>query len=225
MNKYKSLFISVLLSGVVATIIPATSQAQVRVAPSQSMQLTRMLQEGRRLVDIGDYNGALAIYKEASYLEPKNASIYSGIGYLNAQAGNFTEAAAAYRQAVALNPNSGAFQYALGYVSASLGDYNTAKEAYRHAVQIDRNNKNAYLGLGVVLSHLRQYDNAVWAYEQAISLDARNGQAYELIGKMFVQQGRRGDAIATLNRARDLYQSQGKLEGVERTQELLQQLR
>jgi Flp pilus assembly protein TadD len=225
MNKYKLFLISGFLLGVVTTAIPVNAQAQVLVAQSQNVQLSRMLEEGRHLVDIGDYNGAIAIYKEASYLEPKNASIYSGIGYLNAQAGNFAAAAVAYRQAVALNPNSGAFQYALGYVSANLGDYNTAKEAYRHAVQLERSNKNAYLGLGVVLSHLRDYDNAVWAYEQAISLDSRNGQAYELIGKTFVQQGRRGDAIATLNRARDLYQSQGKQEGVERTQELLQQLR
>ena len=220
-----SLLVSVLLIGSIAVAMPSVTQAQVLSAPQKSSpEVRQLLSEGRRLVDTGDFNGAIAIYQQAASLEPKNATIYSGIGYLYAQQGNFSSALAAYRRAVALNPNNGDYQYALGYVSGNLGDNKAAKDAYRHAIQLNRNNVNAYLGLATVLLRLGEYNNVQWASEQAVKLAPKNPQAYELRGTMLMKQGKSKDAIAVFKKSRDLYRQQGKSDSVARVEAVLRNL-
>ena len=74
------------------------------IAQANNQELSRLLKEGRKLVDSGNFTGALALYQQAASLDSKNAKIFSGIGYLQARQGEFQAAADAYRQAVALDP-------------------------------------------------------------------------------------------------------------------------
>ena len=225
MYKKTSLVVTILVTGSIATTMPSITQAQVLSPPQKSStEVKQLLQEGRRLVDTGDYGGAIAIYQEAASLEPKNATIYSGIGYLYAQQGNFPSALAAYRRAVSINPNNADYQYALGYISGTLGDNKRAKDAYRRAIQLNRNNVNAYLGLGTVLLRLGDYNNVQWASEQAMKLDPRNPQAYELKGTLLMKRGKSKDAIAVFKKARDLYRQQGKSDSVARVEAVLHNL-
>ncbi|MGB3655099.1 MAG: tetratricopeptide repeat protein, partial [Rivularia sp. (in: cyanobacteria)] len=92
--------IGVLSIASIVAAMPIEAQAQVKVAQAKSTQQVRiLLDEGSRLVKSGDFNGAIKVYQEASSLEPKNGSIYSGIGYLYAQQRNYPAALAAYRRA------------------------------------------------------------------------------------------------------------------------------
>lgn len=96
--------ISVSLIGLVA-IEPPVSQAQVLVAQKSSsspsspyqrrQQLDKLLQEGRKLLDAGNFSGAISRYQQAAKLSPKNARIFSTIGYLQVRQGNLSAAAAA----------------------------------------------------------------------------------------------------------------------------------
>lgn len=225
MYKGTSLLFSVLLIGSIATTMPSVTQAQVLVVQRESTQEVKdLLEQGRRLVETGDYSGAIAVYQQAAKLEPKNPSIYSGIGYLYALQGNFSAALIAYRRAVALDPNNSDYQYALGYISGNLGDNNGAKNAYRKAIQINRSNVNAYIGLGTVLVRLRDYSSAQWAYEEAVQLAPKNPQVYELRGTMLKKQGKAKEAIAVFRKARDLYEQQGKYESVTRMEATLREL-
>ncbi|MBW4566440.1 MAG: tetratricopeptide repeat protein [Mojavia pulchra JT2-VF2] len=224
MYKRTSFVVSVLLLGCFATTIPSVAQAQVLLTQARNPELKQMLEDGRRLVDAGDYAGAISVYKQAASLEPKNAKIHSGIGYLYAQQGNFQAALAAYRRALAINPNNGDFYYAVGYIKGNLGDMPGAKEAYRRAIQINRNNVNAYLGLAVTQSRLGDYQAASWAYEQAINLDRNNAQTYELMGSMYKQRRQTKQASNLLVKARDLYQRRNDLDGVARVEAMLRDL-
>ncbi len=220
-----SFLVSVFLVGSIAATMPAVAQTGAFGGQQRSTpEVKQLLEEGRRLVSGGDYSGAIAVYQQAATLEPKNATIYSGIGYLYAQQGNFPTALAAYRRAVSLNPNNGDYAYALGYVSGNLGDNRGAKEAYRRAIQLNRNNVNAYLGLGTVLLRLGEYSNVNWAYEQAMKLDPRNPQAYEIRGTQLMKQGKSRDAIVVFQKSRDLYRQQGKSDSVARVEALLRNL-
>jgi Flp pilus assembly protein TadD len=223
--KGTSFLISVLLIGSIVTTMASVTQAQVLVVQRQSTQeVKELLEQGRRLVETGDYGGAIAVYQQAANLEPKNASIYSGIGYLYALQGNFSAALTAYRRAVALNPNNSDYQYALGYISGNLGNNNGAKEAYRKAIQLNRGNINAYIGLGTILVRLGEYTSAQWAYEEAVQLAPRNPQVYELRGTMLKRQGKSKEAIAVLKKARDLYEQQGNFDSVTRMEATLREL-
>ncbi|HLO89461.1 MAG TPA: tetratricopeptide repeat protein [Nostocaceae cyanobacterium] len=223
MNKPASLLVTFLLLGsFIAT--PVVAQAEVLVAQTTNSQLKQLLEEGRQQVDAGDYSGAIATYQRASALDPKNAKIHSGIGYLYAQQGQFSQALTAYRRAIALNPNNSDFYYAVGYIKGNLGDTKGAKEAYRRAIQLNRGNINAYLGLGVTQAALGDYESAMWAYEQAINLDRNNARTYELMGSMYKQRRQIKQASNLLQKARDLYRRGNDVESVDRVEAILREL-
>jgi len=216
--------LSVLLLGGGAATIPSIAQAQVLVVQANNAELKRLLEDGKRLVDAGDYNGAIAVYQQAARMEPRNARIHSGIGYLHAKQGNFQAALAAYRRAIAINPNNSDFFYAVGYIKGNMGDTPGAKEAYRRAIQLNRNNVSAYVGLGITQSRLGDFRSANWAFEQAIKLDRNNAQTYEFMAAMYKQRRQTKQASNLLQKARDLYQRRNDADGVARVEAMLQQL-
>ena len=224
MYKRISIIVGVLLLGCCVTTIPSVAQAQVLVVQAKNPELKQLLEDGRRLVNTGDYNGAIAVYQQATALDPKNAKIHSGIGYLYAQQGNFQAALASYRRAIAINPNNGDFYYAVAYIKGNLGDNAGAKEAYRRAIQLNRNNVNAYLGLGITQSRLGDYQSANWAFEQAINLDKNNAQTYEFMASMYKQRRQTKQASNLLQKARNLYQRRNDANGVDRVEAMLREL-
>ncbi|BAB74186.1 tetratricopeptide repeat protein [Anabaena sp. FACHB-709] len=224
MYKHISFVLSVLLLGGGAATIPSIAQAQVLVVQANNAELKRLLEDGKRLVDAGDYNGAIAVYQQAARMEPRNARIHSGIGYLHAKQGNFQAALAAYRRAIAINPNNSDFFYAVGYIKGNMGDTPGAKEAYRRAIQLNRNNVSAYVGLGITQSRLGDFRSANWAFEQAIKLDRNNAQTYEFMAAMYKQRRQTKQASNLLQKARDLYQRRNDADGVARVEAMLQQL-
>lgn len=224
MYKRISLIVSVMLLGCSAATIPSVAQAQVLVAQAKNPELKQMLEQGRRLVDAGDYNGAIAIYQQAATVDPKNAKIYSGIGYLYAQQGNFQGALASYRRAIGIDPNNSDFYYAVGYIKGNLGDTPGAKEAYRRSIQLNRNHVNAYLGLGITQARMGDYEAANWAYEQAISIDKNNPRTYEFMASMYKQRRQTKQANSVLQKARVLYQRQNDSDGIARVDAMLREL-
>jgi Flp pilus assembly protein TadD len=222
--KQTSLILSVILLSGLFTSVPSHVQAQVLVAQKRSPELKELLEEGRKLVDARDYDGAISVYQRAASIEPKNPRIHSAIGYLQAQKGNFRAALDAYRKAIALNPNNGDFFYAVAFIHGNLGDMKSSKEAYRKSIQLNRTNVNAYIGLGVTQSRLGDSEAAMWAYEQAINIDRSNPLPYEMIGAIFKQKGKRTEANKLLKKSRDLYERRQDWDGVARTEGLLKDI-
>jgi tetratricopeptide (TPR) repeat protein len=224
MYKRTSFLLTALLLGCFVTSTPVVVKADVLVAQADSSELKNLIEEGKRLVDARDYNGAIAVYQRAATLAPKNSRIHAGIGYLYTQQSDFTSALAAYRRAIAINPNNSEFYYAVGYIKSNTRDNKGAKEAYRRAIQLNRNNFNAYLGLGVAQTSLGDYEAAMWAYDQAINLDKNNPRIYELMGSMFKKRQQRTRANSVLRKALDLYRSGNDTEGANRVQTMLREI-
>ncbi|WP_026104148.1 tetratricopeptide repeat protein [Anabaena sp. PCC 7108] len=224
MFKPTSCLVTFLLLGYFFTATPLIAQAEVLVAQASNPKLKELLEEGKRLVDAGDYNGAIAQYQEAAKLDPRNAKIHSGIGYLYAQQRNFQLALAAYRRAIAIDSNNSDFYYAVGYIKGNLGDTAGSKEAYRRAIQLNRGNFNAYLGLGVTQTSLGDYESAMWAYEQAINLNRNDPRTYELMGSMFKQRRQTQQASNVLQKAKDLYRRTNDPDGLARVEAMLREI-
>jgi tetratricopeptide (TPR) repeat protein len=221
MYKKTSLVLTALLLGCLFAGTPVVVKAEILVSQANDSELKNLIEEGKRRVDSKDYNGAISVYQEAAKLDPKNARIHAGIGYLYTQQGNFSSALAAYRRAIAINPNNSEFYYAVGYIKTNTRDNRGAKEAYRRAIQLNRNNFNAYLGLGVAQASLGDYQAATWAYEQAINLDKNNPRIYELMGSMFKQRRQTTQANSVLKKALDLYRRGNDTQGADRVQTML----
>jgi Flp pilus assembly protein TadD len=77
-----------------ATALPLvpTSIAQAQTSQPNNPRLNELLRQGRQLVDAGNVAGAIAAYEEAATLQPSNARIFSGIGFLQARQGNHAAA-------------------------------------------------------------------------------------------------------------------------------------
>ncbi|HIK04835.1 MAG TPA: tetratricopeptide repeat protein [Trichormus sp. M33_DOE_039] len=224
MYKRISLIVGILLLGCGTVSIPSVAQAQTFVAQANRAELKQLLEEGKRLVDAGDYNGAIAVYQRAAAIDKRNAKIHSGIGYLYAQQGNLQAALASYRRAIAIDSNNSDFYYAVGYIKGNMGDTPGAKEAYRRAIQLNRNNINAYIGLGVTQSRMGDYTAANWAFEQAINIDRNYAQTYEFMAVMYKQRRQTKQASNLLQKARDLYRRRNDSDGVARVEAMLQEL-
>lgn len=219
-----SLIVGILLLGCSAWSMPSVAQAQTLVVQANRAELKPLLEEGKRLVDAGDYNGAIAVYQRAAAIDNRNAKIHSGIGYLYAQQGNFQAALAAYRRAIAIDSNNSDFYYAVGYIKGNMGDTPGAKEAYRRAIQLNRNHINAYIGLGVTQSRMGDFTAANWAFEQAINIDKNYAQTYEFMALMYKQRRQTKQASSVLQKARDLYRRRNDADGVARVEAMLQEL-
>ncbi|HYW18541.1 MAG TPA: tetratricopeptide repeat protein [Nodularia sp. (in: cyanobacteria)] len=224
MYKRISLVVGVLFLGFSAVTIPSVAQAQVLMAQTINPQLKRLFEEGERLVAANDYNGAIAIYQQAAQIEPKNAKIHSGIGYLYAQQGNFQPALASYRRAIAIDTNNSDFHYAVGYIKVNMGDTKGATQSYRRAIQLNRNHLNAYLGLGITQARMGDFTSANWAYGQAIKLNPNNAQTYEFMALMYKQRRQTTEANKVLQKARNLYQRRNDSAGVNRINGMLREL-
>ncbi|TAE61578.1 MAG: tetratricopeptide repeat protein [Nostocales cyanobacterium] len=225
MYKQTSFLVAVLLLGSVVTVTPVMAQSsETLIAQASNPRLKELLEQGRRLVDTGDYNGAISVYQEAARLDPRNARIHSGIGYLYAQQNNFKSALDSYRRAIAIDGNNSDFYYAIGYIKGNLGDTNGAKEAYRRSIQLNRGNFNAYLGLGVTQTALGDYESAMWAYEKAIEINKNNPQIYELMGSMFKKRQQTQQASNVLRKALSLYRSSNDAEGANRVENMLREM-
>jgi Flp pilus assembly protein TadD len=158
----------------------SSTQAQVLAKRAINTELKKLLDEGEKLLKQGNYSEAISIYKQAEKIQPKNASIHSGIGFIYTKVGNYPAALKAFRRAVQLEPNNSYYQYALGYISGSLKDYRTAREAYRRAIQVNRRKVNAYIGLGTILLRQGDKNSAMWAYREAAKIDPENPLVSEL---------------------------------------------
>ncbi|NET73872.1 MAG: tetratricopeptide repeat protein, partial [Sphaerospermopsis sp. SIO1G2] len=219
MYKHTSFLVAILLLGSSMAATPVVAQnSDTLVVQGINPRLKELLEQGRRLVDAGEYNRAIAVYQEAGKLAPRNAKIHSGIGYLYAQQSNFRLALASYRRAIALDGNNSDFYYALGYIKGNLGDTKGAKEAYRRSIQLNRGNFNAYLGLGVTQTNLGDYEAAMWAYEEAVKLNRNSPRVYELMGAMFKIKRQTQQASNVLRKALSLYRNGNDSEGINRVE-------
>lgn len=164
----------VLIGNITTIVIPSNAQVTSQGRTNNNAELKKLLDEGRRLLDIGDYSGAIDNYQRALTIQPRNASIHSGIGILYVKQGNLPAARAAFQRAIQLDSNNADYQYALGYINANLGDYSRAREAYRRTVQLNRRHFKGYMGLATVLTRLGENSNAMWAYQEAVKIDPNN---------------------------------------------------
>ncbi|NJL49081.1 MAG: tetratricopeptide repeat protein [Leptolyngbyaceae cyanobacterium SM2_5_2] len=73
----------------------AQNQSSSNLSTAQQEQLDDLLRQGQERVAAKDYAEAIAIYQQAAQIDPQNARILSGIGYLHIQQGDYAEAVAA----------------------------------------------------------------------------------------------------------------------------------
>ena len=117
---------------------------------------------------------ALAAYKKAVELDPKNVDTRSNYGLLLGMAGKNEEGATELKRVIATPGYKDVAGYAnLGYVYRTAKPARTedAIAAYKKAMEIDPKNEQVTLGLARSLFNANRFDEAIDMYKQTIQLE------------------------------------------------------
>ncbi len=124
---------------------------------------------------LADYDNAIAYYKKAEAINPKNAEIPYYIGYLYSEQQKWSDAEAYLNKAVALNPQSEAKQL-LSYVQ--------------------QNGTLGVLNSGIELYEKKDFANALTKFGEVIKKESNNAYAYYYRALIYDEQKQPKSAIA-----------------------------
>lgn len=178
----------------------AQNASSSNLSAAQQEQLDELLRQGQARVSANDPAGAIAAYQQAAQIDPQNARIFSGMGYLYIQQGNYTEAVTAYRRAVGLDRGNLAFRYGLAHSLYHSDQLDDALATYQEILASHPREANAYLGIGSIQLQQGDTDAALATYLELVSLAPVNAQAYEALGNLYIQQEDYEQALTYLNR-------------------------
>jgi tetratricopeptide (TPR) repeat protein len=175
--------LSSLASGEVAAVHMAVSAANRQKLYSQAILwaregLRRFPEDGEltfllaaALERSGQFQEAVATFRQLLAKEPDNASALNYLGYMFADRGeNLQEAKELIEKAVALDPLSGAYLDSLGWVYFRLGDLDRAEKHLTQALALEPFDPTVHEHLGDLYRARGEVAKAKQAYEQALRL-------------------------------------------------------
>ncbi len=169
----------------------------------------------------GDLDGAIAAYRDALILEPRDAATRDALaGILLSKAESLSRqddtegAKAAYRRRIEFAPESNEAYRSLSDLFVSAGDLSGLKEEWRIAVQNHPGRALAHLSLGLALERHDELDNAILSYENALTLAPSEtnvqralARAWQTKANMLSDCGDLDDALRLFRRSREIWDS------------------
>jgi tetratricopeptide (TPR) repeat protein len=175
-------------------------QAAVAAHPESAIAHNSL---GIVLDDLKDFDAAIAAYREAIRLDPKNAAYpRDNLGITLFHMRNFEGAIAEYREALRLKPKSVWTLTSWGRALAKKRDIEGAIAKYREAIGIDPKYARARLELGRALVEKGDLDGAIVEFQKVIPLDQKNAaDALTSIGHALGKKGNLDGALAVFDKA------------------------
>jgi len=156
---------------------------------------------GNALLAQGRSDEAIASFREAMALHPKDASACRNLANALNVAGRHVEACAQYDTVLQLTPDDAGVHNDLGGVFLSRGMYQEATECFGRAIKLDPQCAEAYSNLGHSLRELGRLTEALNCLEAAIRLRPSFGAAYANLSCVVHQLGSHADAIRCVQTA------------------------
>lgn len=130
---------------------------------------------------LGQYDEAVAAFKEAIQLEPEHNWAHNNLGSTYISMEQFDESIIELTEAVRITPDNAKAHYNLGLAYAKSEQYEQAIPAYQEALRYDSSVVTAYIELGIVYTRLDQPEDAIANFETYLELvpDADNRAAVE----------------------------------------------
>ena len=125
---------------------------------------------GLALQGLGNLPEALATFKKAAEVAPRNGTARLNLAHLEAQLGQWDKAIADYRVAVSLEPDDYGGHYNLGLALQQTRDDQAAIEQFEAAVQLAPREAAAHRALGVSLERAGRGADAGREYQRYLEL-------------------------------------------------------
>jgi tetratricopeptide (TPR) repeat protein len=157
------------------------------------------------LASTGHLKEAIAQYRKATTLSPDYPDAHSNLASALVQSGRPREAIGEFEKALALKPDFAEAQSGLGGVLAQAGRVDEAIPHLQKAVELDGQNPRAIANLCLALSLANRPQEAVPHAERAVAMsNGRDPTLLDLLGRLYAQAGRLGEAADTTRRAIDV---------------------
>lgn len=110
---------------------------------------------------------------------------------------------------------------AVGNIQQGL--YEQAVEKFKKAIILEPSMPYAYDNLSNAYYHLHKYEEAIAMSKNVLKMDPNYANAYGNLGSIYYAMGRYGEAKENYKKARELFQKEGDMKGVAKTDEYLGQ--
>lgn len=154
----------------------------------------KYLEEGRKV-------DALAQYKLAIQVDPKNPNPYYYLGNLYGEEQDYPQALSQYQQAINRNPQDVKSLIKLADILTKSYRYKNAEEVIQKARQIEPGNPEVYLTSGKYFEAKGEYEAARQEYSRAVELDPKVAEAELSLGRIYSRLGEYDKAISYLDKA------------------------
>lgn len=172
--------------------------------PAMRVRQEERLNEATAAKDAGDYETALAMFRDILAENPTITTAYLGIGDIYMLKQDYTRAEPAFGQAARLEPRNFDAQYGHGLALQMLNRFADSVRAYFRALTINPDSVKANLNLATVYLQMNQPQSGVAFAEKAVALDPTSGPARVNLGALYDKVGRTADAITQYDAALEL---------------------
>jgi len=142
---------------------------------------------GKKLIEEGKLDTALALYNEAVRLIPDDAELYNKLGSVYMYKEKIEKAREQFEKAVELDSWDFLAVYNLGYIHLITAEVTEAMEKFQRAVEIKVDYSMAYNGIGTIFVQQNRLSEAAEYFRKAIKYDPENADAYKNLGRIFIQ--------------------------------------
>jgi type II secretory pathway predicted ATPase ExeA/Flp pilus assembly protein TadD len=177
------------------TELPGSAPASPAIAEASK------LHQGVDLARHGRLDEAIAVFREASDLEPNDPTAQYNLGLAFLQNGQAEDAVRALRNAAGVAVADAALHRTLGSALRQSGDLDGAMKAFREAVRLDPRDTSSYRQLGFVLRERGRFDEASDATAHAVALDPDDPALHQELGYCLRESGRLQEARVAFEQA------------------------
>jgi tetratricopeptide (TPR) repeat protein len=154
----------------------------------------RALLKGKKLLERGDYAGAVEELKTAVSLLPANAQAWNYLGVAEQRAGQPDDAAAAYNRALKLNRDLTEAHFNLGCLWLEQNKPDTARNEFTAFVLRRGNDPAGWLKLGSAQLRLQDFTSAEKSFSTALNFNTNSAEALNGLGLTRVHLGKPREA-------------------------------
>ena len=155
---------------------------------------------GDSLLSHAEPEAAVATYRKAIEITPRDPPLYLHLGLAQARAGRTADAIASYQRSLSLDTQQPLVLVNLGIALEGSGDEAGAERAYRLAIAVDPNEPLAHFNLGNIYLKRGDAQGAILQYERATSLDASLSTGYFYLAEAYARTGALQRALDAVRR-------------------------
>ncbi|MFQ5568749.1 MAG: tetratricopeptide repeat protein [Rhodothermales bacterium] len=157
--------------------------------------------EGNEARNKGEFERAVAAYRKALEIDPRNVIAHYNLGTLLGQLKADDEAMTYFRAAIELDPNHRDARFNLATALSRAGRFEEALHHFDRVLSLDAEDQQAHLRKALVLKTLDRISEAEAELEGILAVDPGHTEALVSLSTLLVEQGRVDEARSKLAQA------------------------